>query len=457
MMTFIADSQTVNDLQIFSSEKGNGYLSIHKLFGVTNTHGGKNRLWEMLDSPVADLQTINERKAAVQFFQTSKMPDVDGNMLDFIEYYLQQGNYPTRRISKLAIFRAWEKIQFNKLNPTNEFYVIERGIIYTIEMMNAIHDFALQIKDIPNLPALLQNYSQQVCNFLAQPEYAKITKEVRMEKQKKSKGLSASRKLYFDYMFRYTHKEQVRFFLDFAYECDVFQSVARSAAHHHFVYPEVVPATDKILKINGLFHPFIKQPVANDIYLTESNHLAFITGPNMAGKSTFLKSLGVAVYLAHVGFPVPAASMKISLLSGISTTINIPDDLNLGYSHFYSEVQRLKKVAEDIHTHENMLVIFDELFRGTNVKDAQEGSIAVISALSKVSSCFFAISTHIVEVAEDLVSESSVRFYSFDAEIKNDVPAYTYKMKDGITDTRLGMYIIRKEKLIEKINQSAAK
>jgi DNA mismatch repair ATPase MutS len=62
-----------------------------------------------------------------------------------------------------------------------------------------------------------------------------------------------------------------------------------------------------------------------------------------------------------------------------------------------------------------------------------------------------------VEVAEDLANESNIRFYSFEAEIKNDIPTYTYKLKDGISDMRLGMYIIRKERLIEKINQSAVR
>jgi len=257
--------------------------------------------------------------------------------------------------------------------------------------------------------------------------------------------------LRFDYMFRYTHKKQVRFFLDLAYECDAFQSITRSTEKYFLNFPEVLSSSDNELDIKELFHPFINQPVCNDISFSEKNNLIFITGPNMAGKSTFLKALGIAVYLAHTGFPVPAAQMRVSILSGISITINIPDDLRLGYSHFYSEVRRIKRVAENIQTNRNMLVIFDELFRGTNVKDAHEGSFAVISAFAKVSTCFFAISTHIVEVAENLVNQKNIRFYFFDAEAKDDIPLYTYQLKEGITNTRLGMHIIHKEKIIETI------
>jgi DNA mismatch repair ATPase MutS len=110
-------------------------------------------------------------------------------------------------------------------------------------------------------------------------------------------------------------------------------------------------------------------------------------------------------------------------------------------------------VVENIQTHRKMLVIFDELFRGTNVKDAYEGSLAVISAFSNVNSCYFAISTHIVEVAKELAGRENIRFYFFDAEEKDGMPAYTYRIKEGITNTRLGMQIIRKEKIIESIAQ----
>lgn len=450
-MSFFVDSQTLSDLQIFQSEKGK--VSIHKIFDHTKTHGGKTRLQEMLAEPTSDIKMIIEREEAIRYFQISgKMPDVDAYMLDFIEHYLKQANYPTR-INKLALFRAWEKAMVNRINPRNEYFIIERGIIYMLEIMMALHEFALQTLKIPDsCPALLRRYCLIICDFFAQPEYHDITKTGRLKKRKVNKMLKSNQILRFDYMFRYTHKDQVRFFLDFAYECDAFCSVAYSAQNHHFVFPEFSESTEKI-ELNGLFHPFIPHAVTNDVCLTVSSNLIFITGPNMAGKSTFLKSIGIAVYLAHIGFPVPAARMSTNVLSGLSTTINLPDELNLGYSHFYSEVRRIKHVAENIQTHRKMLVIFDELFRGTNVKDAYEGSLAIISAFSKVSPCFFAISTHIVEVAKELASRKNIRFYFFDAEEKDGIPAYTYRMKEGVTNTRLGMQIIRKEKIIESIAQ----
>ena len=171
----------------------------------------------------------------------------------------------------------------------------------------------------------------------------------------------------------------------------------------------------------------------------------------MAGKSTFLKALGIATYLAHVGFPVPAQKMQLSLLSGICTSINVSDNLTAGYSHFYAEVMRVKEVVNKLKKNNKMLVIFDELFRGTNVKDAYDGTLAVVSAFSKIKTSFFVVSSHIVEVVNELRTKGQIRFGYFEVEQKDTTPIYTYKLKDGVSDIRLGMYIINKERLIDEI------
>ena len=85
----------------------------------------------------------------------------------------------------------------------------------------------------------------------------------------------------------------------------------------------------------------------------------------MAGKSTYMKAFGVAVYLAHCGFPVPASRMELSPFRGLFTTINLSDNLSLGYSHYYNEVARVKYVVEQVRDLEDVVVVFDELFRGT--------------------------------------------------------------------------------------------
>jgi DNA mismatch repair ATPase MutS len=171
----------------------------------------------------------------------------------------------------------------------------------------------------------------------------------------------------------------------------------------------------------------------------------------MAGKSTFLKAFGVAVYLAHLGFPVAAASMRMSVFNGLFSTINIADNLNKGYSHFYNEVLRVKNVAEEINRTGNLVVIFDELFRGTNVKDAFDASLEIISAFANVKENIFLVSTHIIEIADQLRKFENIHFGYFYTKIEGKTPVYNYRLCDGVTEERLGMLIIENERIIEII------
>lgn len=178
----------------------------------------------------------------------------------------------------------------------------------------------------------------------------------------------------------------------------------------------------------------------------------------MAGKSTFMKSFSIALFLAHVGFPVPAEEMEFSVRNGMFTTINLPDNLSMGYSHFYAEVLRVKKVAQQLCQTKNLVVIFDELFRGTNVKDAYDATLAVTEAFSEIPDCLFVISTHIIEVGQVLQECcDNIRFVYLPTKMEGSVPVYTYQLAEGITNDRHGMIIINNERIIEIINGEGGK
>src|SRR5690606_22498725 len=154
-------------------------------------------------------------------------------------------------------------------------------------------------------------------------------------------------------------------------------------------------------------------------------------------------------YLAHLGFPVPAKSMKTTVYNGLVTTINLSDHIDKGYSHFYSEVNRIKEAAQMISERKRMFVIFDELFRGTNVKDAYDASLLITEAFAQIRASSFCISTHITEVAEKLLHEENILFRFFDVNIVGSVPNYTYKLQNGVSHERLGMLIIKNENILE--------
>jgi DNA mismatch repair ATPase MutS len=163
-----------------------------------------------------------------------------------------------------------------------------------------------------------------------------------------------------------------------------------------------------------------------------------------------MKSLSIAMFLAHAGFPVAAKKMEFAVLDGVYTTINLPDNLGMGASHFYAEVLRVKKMAVELGAKKNLFIVFDELFRGTNVKDAYEATIAITTAFAKKRKSIFVISTHIIE-AGDVLKERcpNINFVYLPTRMTGNQPEYTYTLEQGITGDRHGMVIINNEKILE--------
>ena len=443
-MKFEIDKQTINDLELF--ERAKGEMSVFSFFNHTKSIGGTEKLKRMFSSPLLDIKLLGKRIDTIKYFQIK--PDfieIYKEWLGFIEYYLVQSNRPAR-LSLIDIIRTSVD---NRIKPTNRNYIIHRAITCLVKILNDLYEFAIGI-ETGNSPEQLHEYKRTVLDLINNSEL----KDILLLKNKKR--IRSIRRGKLDFYFRNSESEKIRVLLDIIYEIDVYKSISTVVETYGFSYP-VYNSTKVGINIKGLFHPFLEEPVSNDINLSNTKNLCFLTGPNMAGKSTYLKSFGISVYLAHLGFPIPAKSMETSIFNGLLTTINMSDNINKGYSHYYNEVLRVKYVAEQINRLKNIVVIFDELFRGTNVIDAYEASLAVISAFAKINMSLFAISTHIMEVAEKLKLNDSIYFKFFEIKINEDIPQYTYKLKDGVTDERIGMYILTKEKVIETIENAISR
>jgi DNA mismatch repair ATPase MutS len=153
--------------------------------------------------------------------------------------------------------------------------------------------------------------------------------------------------------------------------------------------------------------------------------------------------------MAHMGFPVAAKEMQFSVRNGLYTSINVPDNLSMGYSHFYAEVLRVKHIAQEVSRGNNLVVIFDELFKGTNVKDAYDATLSVTEAFATYRNCFFIISTHIIEVGEALKPHGDqIHFRYMPTVMAGAIPQYTYLLTEGITNDRQGMMIIENEGIV---------
>lgn len=442
-MLFTTDKQTQEDLNIYGKQ---GTDSILSLFNKTSTVNGVRILEDMFTYPLSDADAINKRSGTISYLKAIKAVFPFGSELfDQAEPYL--ANIDER--TKLSAERhSIEKKLSNLVAADAEYKQIVNGIIALIEIIKQLDSLLKSTLLISGSP--LKN----------DPETIGISKLFTIEPlslllNETAKGKLSKEKLAaYDTLLRFRHRETIRQILRYIYQLDVFITVARVATERNFVFPNALGRESHHIAIDSFYHPQLKNAVANNLNIDPANNVVFLTGANMAGKSTFMKSLGIAMYLAHMGFPVAAKKMEFSVLDGIYTTINLPDNLGIGASHFYAEVLRIKKVAKELGAGKNIFVIFDELFRGTNVKDAYEATIAITSAFAKKRNSVFVISTHIIEAGPVLKERcDNISFKFLPTRMNGTVPEYTYTLETGITDDRHGMIIINNEGILDMLNK----
>jgi DNA mismatch repair protein MutS len=226
-------------------------------------------------------------------------------------------------------------------------------------------------------------------------------------------------------------------------------SLAKGIVKHQFHFPTFI---EEGMAIKGFYHPLIHNPVLNDIRVTET--VTLITGPNMSGKSTLLKAIGLCVTLAHLGLAVPAETCELAWFDVISIAINLNDDILNGYSHFMTEVMNLKSVLLQARETRRCFAIFDELFRGTNPEDALAISHRTIHGLTQFRySCLF-ISTHLHRLKESTLADKNVRTHFVECQLARNKPVFTYRLREGWSDLRIGQIIFEQEGLNDLLSDN---
>jgi hypothetical protein len=239
--------------------------------------------------------------------------------------------------------------------------------------------------------------------------------------------------------------------LDLWYELEALSSLANLAyLNPGYVFPEFVEATGdgRILQARGIGHPLIPrtQKISNDFYLGESQAV-IITGSNMAGKSTFIKTIGVNLALAYAGGPVDAGSLRLSMFR-LFGCIRINDSVTEGVSTFYAEVRRLKRLLDALREDGKypLFYLIDEIFRGTNNRERLIGSRAYIQTLIGQNGAGL-ISTHDLELAGLAQDHPSIRNYHFREEVLDGKMVFDYRLRPGPSPTTNALKIMRLEGL----------
>lgn len=210
-----------------------------------------------------------------------------------------------------------------------------------------------------------------------------------------------------------------------------------------FVQPEIMQDVDLLVDASGLGHPFIpkEKRVDNDILISKKQFL-IITGANMAGKSTFLRTLGANYILAVNGMNVCAVKFSFTLFHLFSSMRNT-DDLSSGTSYFKAELERMRELIRYCRTHRHTLIILDELLKGTNSKDKLDGSILFLKKMAELPVTGI-IATHDLELAKlEDGSPGSFQNYCFEISLSEE-EQYSYKIQRGVSRNLNATYLLQK-------------
>ncbi|GCE28435.1 DNA mismatch repair protein [Dictyobacter alpinus] len=238
--------------------------------------------------------------------------------------------------------------------------------------------------------------------------------------------------------------------LDVWYDLEATCSLANFAEMNpDYTFPEIVAArksgSSPVFQSQQLGHPLIKRSskVSNDFNLADGGEIMLITGSNMSGKSTFLRTIGINLCLAYAGSVVSASSLRTSIFE-LYACIRVTDSLADGYSYFYAEVRRLRGLLDRLESDAPYPIFFliDEIFKGTNNYERLIGSEAYIRALVE-KKCVGAISTHDLELVRLTELFSFIRNYHFKENIVDDQMIFEYRLRKGPSPTRNALRIMQ--------------
>ncbi len=244
-----------------------------------------------------------------------------------------------------------------------------------------------------------------------------------------------------------SHGDKVSSWFEVLGYFDACNSLGNFAFNHPaYVFPQ--QTSERVLiKAEGAGHPLLDKEsrVSND-FLIREHDFHIITGANMAGKSTFLRTVSLMIVMANTGLPVCAASMSYKPIK-LVTSMRTADSLTRHESYFFSELKRLKFIVEEM-AKDRYFIVLDEILKGTNSTDKAQGSRQFLDRLVNSKSTGL-IATHDLSLCEASQAHKQVANYYFDAAIKNGELFFDYRLKPGICQNMNASFLLKKLKIIK--------
>jgi hypothetical protein len=219
--------------------------------------------------------------------------------------------------------------------------------------------------------------------------------------------------------------------------------------HPEFTYPSPVAGAELFIEATRLAHPMIpaERRIANDISVGRAQRLILVTGSNMSGKTTFLRTIGVNLLMAQCGLPVCAATFSFSPMQ-LLTSLRITDSLQEQTSYFMAELNKLQMIVRCLQTGEPALVLIDEILRGTNSEDKTHGSEQFIRRLLHYR-CLSFFATHDLTLGQmEQEMPDSISNYCFESNIEGDELHFDYRLRRGIARNRNASFLMRRMDII---------
>lgn len=245
------------------------------------------------------------------------------------------------------------------------------------------------------------------------------------------------------------HAGHVADWFDALAEVDALCSLGGFAFNHpDYPYPDLTDAYF-CMDGRGLGHPLIHRDrcVRNDLHIARPPHFVVITGANMAGKSTYLRTVGVNFLLACMGLPVCAEQLTMSP-APLFTSLRTADSLAAGESYFFAELKRLKQIIDRLQSGEQLFIILDEILKGTNSEDKRKGSLALMKQLVARGACGI-IATHDLQLGA-LADEfpDAVENGCFEADMTPDTLTFSYRLRPGVAQNMNACFLMKRMGII---------
>lgn len=420
----------MNNIEDLKIEK-----EILPLFDYSLNTFTRKKILELLENPLQSISKINQRQSVLKGFSAS-------------HEVLDQYSYTVLYLNEVHSFLKDEKIE--DLSRQKLKYKLlaskQEKIRYTSKFNQLVLFFhRLESKyftrlNLKNFPKGYAAEIKRILKFLSNFELHKYELIIREKRLRDKNIIELTEKIC-----ELRRKGLVVTFWDDFFRFEAYLSISLGITKNNFKYPSF---TKRGIKLRDLYHPLLENPIKNN-YESTSNVIV-LNGPNMSGKSTFLKAVGICMYFGHLGIGIPASEGEIPFCDYFSIEINRRDDILNGYSHFMTEIINLKRVVEQATDGKRCFAVFDELFSGTNVEDGFDICKTTINGLSKFDNCYFFISTHIQDLKS--VSKKQIENYYIDCQLVENQPTFTYQLKKGWSDVKVGRILFEKEGLNKLLN-----